>query len=69
MSRGEMFQEQEEKRRQNGFFPTLYKAVVAAMGEQHDSPPIPAWIDDWQQGENRWKAMEEPVQRLSVGAG
>ena len=35
MSRGEMFQEQEEKRRQNGFFPTLYKAVVAAMGEEN----------------------------------
>jgi len=35
MSRGEMFQEAEEKRRKEGFFPQVYKAVCAAMGEEN----------------------------------
>lgn len=42
--------------------------LMAAMGEQHDSPPIPAWIDDWQQGESRWKAMEDKTPVLSAEA-
>jgi len=35
MSRGEMFWEQEEKRRAEGFFPTLYKAVCKNMGTEN----------------------------------
>ena len=35
MSRGEMFQEYEEKRRKEGFFPQLYKAVCNAMGNEN----------------------------------
>jgi len=35
MSRGEMFQEFEEKRRKEGFFPQVYKGVCAAMGEEN----------------------------------
>lgn len=35
MSRGEMFQEYEEKRRKDGFFPQLYKAVCNAMGNDN----------------------------------
>lgn len=35
MSRGEMFQEFEEKRRNEGFFPQIYKAVCQAMGSDN----------------------------------
>ena len=35
MSRGEMFQEYEEKRKKDGFFPQLYKAVCNAMGDEN----------------------------------
>ena len=35
MSRGEMFQEYEEKRRKDGFFPQLYKAVCTSMGDEN----------------------------------
>ena len=35
MSRGEMFQEFEEKRRKEGFFAQLYKGVCTAMGEEN----------------------------------
>ena len=35
MSRGEMFQEFEEKRRQEGFFPQVYKGVCSAMGGEN----------------------------------
>ena len=34
-SRDEMFQEYEEKRRKDGFFPQLYKAVCHAMGDEN----------------------------------
>ena len=30
-----MFQEYEEKRRKDGFFPQLYKAVCTSMGEEN----------------------------------
>merc|ERR1712012_1291634 len=35
MSQDEMFQEYEEKRRKDGFFPQLYKAVCHAMGDEN----------------------------------
>ena len=35
MSRGEMFQEYEERRKKDGFFPQLYKAVCNAMGNEN----------------------------------
>jgi len=35
MSRGEMFQEYEEKRRNEGFFPQIYKAVCNTMGVEN----------------------------------
>ena len=35
MSQGVMFQEFEEKRRKDGFFPQLYKSVVQAMGNEN----------------------------------
>ena len=35
MSRGEMFQEYEERRKKDGFFPQLYKAVCNAMGNDN----------------------------------
>ena len=33
--RGEMFQEYEEKRAMEGFFPKLHKAVCEGMGEEN----------------------------------
>jgi len=35
MSRGEMFQELEDKRRKEGFFPKLHKAICEKMGEEN----------------------------------
>ena len=35
MSQGVMFQEFEEARRKDGFFPQLYKSVVQAMGSEN----------------------------------
>ena len=46
MSQGVMFQEFEEKRRKDGFFPQLYKSVVQAMGNENIDKLV-SQIDQW----------------------
>lgn len=33
----------------------LPQDLMDAVGEHHDSPPIPQWVRDWQRGEDAWR--------------